>query len=278
MGYSSVTFKSMATGVRADVTQFRSPTQHDNRSILRCTHCVTRQNCLPHDLNLEEVVSLDEMVYTRQRVWHHQYLYRAGDQFTSLYAVRSGFFKTYLLNDDGHEHVTGFHMAGDIIGLDGIETNRHGLHAMALEDSEVCVIHYARLADIACKAPALQRQFHKIMSREIAKTHGLMAMLGSRTAEARIATFLLDISQRLIARGYAAGEFNLRMTREEIGSYLGLTLETVSRTFSRFQSQGLITVWQKHMQIHELGKLAQLADYAAPERHANAIETLAAAG
>jgi CRP/FNR family transcriptional regulator len=237
---------------------------------MSCANCALRQNCLPHDLNMQEMTNISEMVYTRQRIWNHQYLYLAGDQFKSLYAVRSGFFKTFLLNDDGHEHVTGFHMAGDIIGLDGIETNFHGLHAMALEDSEVCVIHYTRLADISRKVPALQHQFHKIMSHEIAHTHSLMAMLGTMPAEARIATFLLDISQRLIARGYAASEFNLRMTREEIGGYLGLTLETVSRMFSKFQSQGLITVWQKHMQIHDLGKLASLVDSAASERYANA--------
>lgn len=262
--------KPMVAKIHAKISHFRSPPIYVGHSAAACADCMMRRNCLPHDLSVRELSTISELVYTRQRVGHHQHLFLAGDQFKSLYAVRSGFFKTYMLNDEGREHVTGFQMGGDLIGLDGIETNVHGLHAVALEDSEVCVIHYARLEQLAAKVPALQHRFHKVMSHEIAHTNNLMMMLGSLHAEARIAAFLLDISERLIARGYAASEFNLRMTREEIGSYLGLKLETVSRMFSKLQNQGLITVWQKHMEIHDLGKLARLADPAMKEYHANA--------
>ena len=161
--------------------------------------------------------------------------------------MRSGFFKSSVVLEDGRDQVTGFHMAGEILGMDGIGTERHACDTTALEDSEVCVIPYTRLDE-----PALQRQLHKVMSREIVRDHGVMMLLGTMRAEERLAAFLLNLSQRFVARGFSPSEFHLRMTREEIGSYLGLTLETVSRLFSRFQEDGLITVQQKHICILDI--------------------------
>jgi CRP/FNR family transcriptional regulator len=138
-------------------------------------------------------------------------------------------------------------MAGEILGMDGIGTDAHAADVIALEDSEVCVIPYSRLEE-----PGLQRQLHKVMSRELVRDQGVMMLLGTMKAEERLAAFLLNLSQRFTARGYSPSEFHLRMTRDEIGSYVGLSLETVSRLFSRFQDDSLITVQQKHIRILDI--------------------------
>jgi CRP/FNR family transcriptional regulator len=138
-------------------------------------------------------------------------------------------------------------MAGELLGLDGISTDRHTCDAVALEDSQVCVIPYDQLEDLSREFTDLQHQFHKIMSREIVRDHGVMLLLGSMRAEERLAAFLLNLTQRLQARGFSASELVLRMTREEIGSYLGLKLETVSRTFSKFQDDGILEVKQRQI-------------------------------
>ena len=181
-------------------------------------------------------------MYTRRRVRRGESIYREGDAFVSLFAVWSGVFKTTQLLEDGREQVTGFQMAGEMLGMDGIGPEKHSCSAVALENGEVCVIPYSRLEALGREVHALQQQFHKVMSREIVQEHGVMLLLGTMRAEERLATFLLNLSRRLVARGYSPSEFNLRMTREEIGSYLGLKLETVSRAFSRVQDDGLISV------------------------------------
>jgi CRP/FNR family transcriptional regulator len=224
----------------------------------RCSSCGLRELCLPCGLSGQEVDRVDELIYTRRRMRRGESLYRAGDEFSSLYAVRSGFFKTLQTLEDGRDQVTGFYMSGEIIGLDGIGPEVHMLNAVALEDSEVCVIPYSRLENLGRDMHAVRHQFHKVMSREIVREHGVMLLLGTMRAEERLATFLLNLSQRFTARGYSASEFNLRMTREEIGSYLGLKLETVSRAFSRFQEDGLISVQQKHIHILDVAGLRKV--------------------
>ena len=214
-----------------------------------CSSCSLRELCLPMGLSEEEVEHLDRLVSNRRQLKRGDCLYRNGDAFASIYAVRSGFFKSRVTSDDGRDQVTGFHMPGEIIGMDGIGTGTHSTSAVALEDSEVCVIPYAKLQELTRDLPGLQTQFHKVMSREIVREHGVMLLLGSMRAEERLAAFLLNLSQRFNARGYSKSDFNLRMTREEIGSYLGLKLETVSRAFSKFQDEQMISVQQKHVQI-----------------------------
>jgi CRP/FNR family transcriptional regulator len=216
----------------------------------RCATCNLREVCLPSGLPTGEMQSLDEVVYTRKRVKRGEALYRAGEAFGSLYAVRSGFFKSSVVLEDGRDQVTGFHMAGEIVGMDGIGTERHTADVAALEDSDVCVIPYARLEEAG-----LQRQLHRVMSRELVRDQGVMMLLGTMRAEERLAAFLLNLSQRFTARGYSPSEFHLRMKREEIGSYLGLSLETVSRLFSRFQADGLVAVQQKHIRILDVAGL-----------------------
>ncbi len=229
-----------------------------NRLKTACSSCSLRELCLPVGLSDDEMEKLDHLVFTRRPVKRGEYLFRAGEPFDSLYAARTGFFKTKLLLEDGREQVTGFHMAGELMGMDGIGTERHPCDAVALEDSEVCVIPFERLEGLSREMEALQHHFHKVMSREIVREHGVMMLLGSMRAEERLATFLLNLSQRLHSRGYSPTEFNLRMTREEIGSYLGLKLETVSRVFSKFQEEGLIAVQQKHIHITDTNGLRVL--------------------
>ena len=212
----------------------------------RCSTCNLRELCLPCGLT-EGSELLDGLAYTRRRVKRGETLFHAGDDFEFLYAVRSGFFKSNVLLEDGRDQVTGFHMAGEVLGMDGIGTGWHTADAIALEDSEVCVIPYAHLEE-----PGLQRQLQKVMSRELVRDQGVMMLLGTMKAEERLAAFLLNLSTRFTARGYSASEFHLRMTRDEIGSYLGLSLETVSRLFSRFQEDGHITVQQKHIRILDI--------------------------
>jgi CRP/FNR family transcriptional regulator, anaerobic regulatory protein len=200
-----------------------------------CSNCNLRELCLPLGLSLPDIEKLEDLVATRRRIKRGESLFRAGDRFESLYAVRVGFLKSTVMSTDGREQVTGFHMAGELVGMDGISNEQHSCDTVALEDTDVCVIPYERL--------------DKVMSREIVREHGVMLLLGSMHAEERLAAFLLNLSQRFEARGYSRTEFVLRMTRAEIGSFLGLKLETVSRVLSRFAHDGLIEVNQKHVRI-----------------------------
>jgi CRP/FNR family transcriptional regulator len=220
-----------------------------------CSACNLRELCLPVGLSDNELVSLDNMIGARRAVRRGERLFHAGEAFTALYAVRTGFFKTTVAAEDGREQVTGFQMAGELLGLDGISTDHHACDAIALEDSQVCMIPYSQLETLSREFTLLQHQFHKIMSREIVRDHGVMLLLGSMRAEERLAAFLLNLTQRLQARGFSPSALVLRMTREEIGSYLGLKLETVSRTFSKFQDDGLLEVKQRDIRILDQGAL-----------------------
>jgi CRP/FNR family transcriptional regulator len=214
-----------------------------------CANCNLRELCIPKDIAGEQLARVEQVVFARRRLKRGDSLFKAGDAFNSLYAIRSGFFKTAVLNSDGREQVTGFQMTGELLGLDGIGSGRYNGNAVALEDSEVCVLPFATIESLGREIPAVQRNLHSVLSREIVRDHGVMMLLGSMSAEERLAAFLLNLSRRFTARGYSASDFHLRMTREEIGSYLGLKLETVSRLFSRFQAEGLIEVAQKHVRI-----------------------------
>ena len=225
-----------------------------------CSSCNLRELCLPVGISNEQLERLDDIVATRRTVARGEALFHAGEGFTSLYAVRTGFFKTCVSSEDGRDQVTGFQMAGELLGLDGIGTDRHTCDAVALEDSQVCVIPYHQLEDLSRELSDLQRHFHKIMSREIVRDHGVMLLLGSMRAEERLAAFLLNLTQRLRTRGYSANSLILRMTREEIGSYLGLKLETVSRAFSRFQDEGILTVKQRQIEVLDPDALQKLVN------------------
>ena len=225
-----------------------------------CSNCNLRELCMPMGLSDTDLQKLDEVVATRRKIKRGSNLFSNGDKFTSLYAIRTGFFKTCLASEDGRDQVTGFQMAGEIIGLDGIVNDRHSCDAVALEDAEVCVMPFDRIEEISREVTALQHQVHKIMSREIVREHGVMLLLGSMRAEERLAAFLLNLVQRLHSRGFSQSELILRMTREEIGSYLGLKLETVSRTFSKFVEDGIVEVKQRHVKILDTEALHRMVN------------------
>jgi CRP/FNR family transcriptional regulator, anaerobic regulatory protein len=219
---------------------------------IACSDCNLRELCLPTDLSSAEMAQLESIATLKRGYGRGDYLYRCGAPFRSLYAIRSGFFKTQVLHEDGREQVTGFQMVGEIIGMDAISSDSHNCDAVALEESEVCELPFEQLEALGRKLPTLQRYLHKIMSREIVREHGIMLLLGSMRAEQRLAAFLLNLSQRFAARGYSPLVFQLRMTRQEIGNYLGMKLETVSRTLSQFQEAGLIKVRNKAVRILDM--------------------------
>jgi CRP/FNR family transcriptional regulator len=200
------------------------------------------------------------MVALRRTVRRGDTLFHSGDGFEAVYAVRTGFFKTRVSSENGRDQVTGFQMAGELLGLDGISTGRHSCDAVALEDSQVCVIRYSQLETLSREFSDLQRQFHKVMSGEIVHDHNLMHLLGNRRAEQRLAAFVLDLTRRLQSRGFSSSALVLRMTREEIGTYLGLTLETVSRCFSKLQGDGVLQVWRRHVTVLDPGALERLVN------------------
>ena len=225
-----------------------------------CSNCNLRELCMPLGLSDGDVDKLDDLVTTRRKIKRGAALFSNGDRFNALYAIRTGFFKTCVATADGRDQVTGFQMAGEVIGLDGIVGDRHSCDAVALEDAEVCVMPYDRIEELSREVPALQSHVHKIMSREIVREHGVMLLLGSMRAEERLAAFLLNLVQRLHARGFSQSELVLRMTREEIGSYLGLKLETVSRAFSKFAGDGIVEVKQRHVRIVDTDALRAIVN------------------
>jgi CRP/FNR family transcriptional regulator len=233
------------------------PTAAPSKFLVTCSSCNLRELCLPAGLCPEDLERIENVVYARRRVKRGESVFKAGGEFSAVYAIRSGFFKTSLLDREGREQVTGFFMGGELLGMDGIGGSYHGT-SIALEDSEVCILPYALIEEMSRDIPALQRQLHSVLAREIVRDHGVMMLLGSMRAEERLATFLLNLSRRFVRRGYSSSDFHLRMTREEIGSYLGLKLETVSRLFSAFQKDGLIDVQQKHVQIRDIDGLERL--------------------
>ncbi|MBK6009505.1 helix-turn-helix domain-containing protein [Ramlibacter ginsenosidimutans] len=210
---------------------------------------------MPSGLSAAEMARIDQLITTRRKVRRKAPLFRAGEPFHALYAIRTGVFKTCVTAEDGRDQVTGFHMAGEIVGLDGIVQDHHTCDAVALEDSEVCVLPFDRIGELSREVGALQHHLHRVMSREIVREHGVMLLLGSMRAEERVAAFLLNLVQRLQARGFSPSELVLRMTRQEIGSYLGLKLETVSRTFSRFAQEGVLEVQHRFVRIADVERL-----------------------
>jgi CRP/FNR family transcriptional regulator len=227
---------------------------------IACSNCNMRELCMPMGLSNDELNRIDDLVTTRRKVKRGDVLFHSGEKFTNLFAIRTGFFKTCITSEDGRAQVTGFQMAGEIVGLDGIVNDTHTCDAVALEDAEVCVMPFDRIEEISREVNSLQRHVHKIMSREIVREHGVILLLGSMRAEERLAAFLLNLVQRLHARGFSQSELILRMSREEIGSYLGMKIETVSRTFSKFVEDKIVEVKQRHVRILNTNALKDIVN------------------
>ncbi|WP_321885381.1 helix-turn-helix domain-containing protein [Paraburkholderia bannensis] len=235
----------------------RTPTASP-RTTARCSSCAMRHLCMPQGLAPDDLPKLEALICNARSVRRGEALYRAGDAFDTLYAVRSGSLKTVMAHRDGREQVTGLRLAGDPLGIDGISTDFHTWSSVALEDSSVCIIPYSALKHMCRETGAMQDRLHRLMSDQLIRESSQMMVLGSLSADERVAAFLLDVSERNGQRGYSYAEFNLRMTREDMGSYLGMTLETVSRTLSRFQKRGLIDAQGKLIRIIDLEGLRHL--------------------
>ncbi|MBN3766470.1 helix-turn-helix domain-containing protein [Burkholderia sp. Ac-20365] len=217
-----------------------------------------RHLCMPQGVAANDMPQLEALICTARAVRRGEALYRAGDAFDNLYAVRSGSMKTVMAHRDGREQVTGLRIAGEALGLDGISSDKHACSAVALEDSSVCIIPYSALKHLCREIGSMQERLHKLMGEQIVREAAQMMVLGSLSADERVAAFLIDISERNAQRGYSSAEFNLRMTREDMGSYLGMTLETVSRTLSRFQKRGLIDAQGRFIHIIDPEGLRQV--------------------
>jgi len=230
-----------------------------SESANKCSTCVLGQFCLPVGLNSEDISKIDSLITERVRLKKGDALYRQGDTLTAVYGIKFGTLKTEYALPDGREQITGFHLPGEMLGLDGIGNNQYQSNAIALEDSEACVVKFNEFETLARQIPSLQHQFHRILSKELTQDQRHLLSLGSLRAEERLASFLLNFSDRLAARGYSPSEYHLRMSREEIGSYLGIQLETVSRLFSRFTESGLIQIKQRHIKLIDMDGLLELA-------------------
>jgi len=223
-----------------------------------CANCARRSLCIALGLSDTEVLQLHDFVGTRRRIKRGEILWQTGDPLHALYAVRLGFLKSFIITDEGQVQVTGFQMAGEIVGMDAIASGRHHSTVIALEDSELCPLPFGEFDRLMDRIPSLQRRFFRMMSHEIVREQQNMALLGTMRAEQRLASFLLRLSSLYQQRGYSATEFVLRMTREELGNYLGLKLETVSRLLSKLQQEGLIQVENKALKLLDLDALRAL--------------------
>lgn len=219
-------------------------------------------------LNPSDIVKIDGLVKDRVHLQKGESLYHHNDSLSSVYSIRFGTLKTEYCLEDGRQQVIGFHLPGEILGLDGIGTGYYQSDATALEDSELCVIRYAAFEDLARQIPSLQHQFHRILSRELTNDQRHLLSLGTLQAEERLAVFLINLSERLAARGNVNLEFDLRMSRVEIGSYLGMQIETVSRMLSRFAESGMIQIKQRHVKLIDLDGLYELAGLSNPHHRA----------
>jgi CRP/FNR family transcriptional regulator len=224
-----------------------------------CGTCRMHQLCLPTGLTPDEMERLDRIIGRRRTVLRGDALFRLAAPFHSLYAVRLGYFKTYQADVQGAVQITGFQMAGDLLGMDAIGAGRHQCDAVALEDSEVCEIPYASLQRLLIDMPALLRHFHRMMSGELMREQSVMQLLGNMQAPQRFAAFLVNLAARYEARGMASQQFRLRMSRAEIGNYLGLTIESISRLLPRFTREGLLRIDNRDIEILDPARLKAIA-------------------
>ena len=222
-----------------------------------CNDCSLNPICLPVAVDKDQLKKLDELINRRRPIRKGEHIFLAGENFHSIYAIRSGSIKTYSITEEGEEQVTGFYLPGEIIGMDGINTNRHTNSAKALESTTLCEIPFEQMEELSSEIPTLQRHFFKLMSKEIQADQQLLLLLSKKPADERIASLLLNFGARHKQRGLSATEFRLSMSRNDIGNYLGLAVETVSRVFTRFQSENLIQAEGKEIKILDWEELCK---------------------
>ncbi len=235
--------------------------QCSGKQHIHCQNCSISELCLPFSLNDKELDTLDSIIDRKKPIHKGEQLFQDGDEMHSLYAIRSGTFKTFTVNEQGEEQITGFHLAGDLLGFDAIAGAEHPSFAKALETSMVCEIPYNTLDSLSNSMPKLKKQILRMMSTEIRSDQEMLMLLNRKNAEQRLATFISTLSSRYHARGLSSSEFRLTMTRSDIGNYIGLTVETISRLLNRFHKSGLIDVDGKLItikNIHQLNETASL--------------------
>ncbi len=232
-----------------------------------CRNCTLSTLCLPLGLTPEDVERLDSIVRRNRPLHRGDYLFQSGERFRSLYVVKTGSVKTFAQSTEGGEQVLGFHLPGEIIGLDAIDKDAHVCSARVLETSAVCELPFSRLEELSVTIPSLQHQMYRLLSKEIAHETEMLLLLGKKSAEDRLATFLLSLSQRFRKRGLSPTDFYLSMSRHEIGNYLGLAVETVSRLFTRFHDEGLLKVDRKHIQLTDLEALEAMVSRSPVEEY-----------
>lgn len=236
-----------------------SSSQEKSCSTIACNDCGIYSLC--HTVGGDADLSLlDVMVRNRRTFKRGEFLYRIGEPFKAIYAIRSGSIKTSILTDDGRAQVTGFHIAGELLALNAIVTNHYTCEACALETTSVCEVPFERFEELCEISPGLQYQMMKVMSSEILHHQQLMVLLGKKNAEERMATYLINLSYRFARRNYSPLQFNLSMSRSDIGNYLGLAEETVCRILARFQDEGLIITRRRQVQINDLARLQAVAN------------------
>jgi len=226
---------------------------------IHCQDCSISQLCIPFTLNPQELEQLDNIIERKKPIQKGQTLFKAGDPLKSLFALRSGTLKSYTITEQGDEQITGFHLAGDLVGFDAINASTHPSFSQALETAMVCEIPFKTLDDLCGKMPSLRQQVMRLMSNEIKSDQTMISLLSKKSAEQRLANFIYNLSCRYAQRGFSPREFRLTMTRGDIGNYLGLTVETISRLLGRMQSSGVLVVTGKYITIENAQILAQLA-------------------
>ena len=222
---------------------------------IKCQSCSISELCLPFTLNDKELNTLDDIIDRKRPIHKGDKIYTDGQELNCLFAIRSGTFKTFTINEQGEEQITGFHLAGDLLGFDAIADSEHKSFAQALETSMVCEIPYDSLDLLSNTMPKLKKQILRLMSNEIRSDQEMLTLLNRKNAEQRVATFLVNLSDRYHARGLSSIEYRLTMTRSDIGNYIGLTVETISRLLNRFHKNGLINVQGKLITILDIDQL-----------------------
>ncbi len=223
-----------------------------------CKECNLRELCFPHGMNDAELVNMDAVVEQPKSLHKNDFLYHEGDKTLAIYAVRSGCVKTMTESANGDEQIVGFHLPGELLGLDGFADDIHSCNAVALETSSVCELPLDQLESLCHKLPGLQKQMRRIMGKEVSNDHKLLLLLGKMSAEERLASFLLSLSSRMEERNWKETEFNLTMPRQDIANYLGMAVETVSRLFASFQNEKIIKVDRRHITILDMAQLKSI--------------------
>jgi len=226
---------------------------------IHCQDCSISQLCIPYSLNETELERLDTIIERKKPIQKGSEIFKAGEPMKCLYAIRSGTLKSYTITEQGDEQITGFHLAGDLVGFDGISSGHHPSFAQALETAMICEIPYDTLDSLSTSMPKLRQQILRLMSNEIVEDQSMILLLSKKNAEERLASFINNLSVRYAARGFSPKEFRLSMTRGDIGNYLGLTVETISRLLGRFQKSGMIAVKGKYITVLDNTQLAELA-------------------